>query len=34
MDLLRAGNPKEAKVLLEKIVPVQEEIIRCIENYA
>lgn len=34
MDLLRAGNPEEAKVLLQKILPVQEEIISCIEKYA
>lgn len=34
MDLLRAGKPEEAKVLLEKIIPVQEEILSCIEKYA
>ena len=34
MDLLRAEKPEEAKVLLQKIIPVQEEIIRCIEKYA
>lgn len=34
MDLLRAGKPEEAKAILEKVIPVQEEIIRCIEKYA
>lgn len=34
MELLRAEKPEEAKELLSKIIPVQEEIISCIEKYA
>lgn len=34
MELLRAEKPEEAKALLQKILPVQEEIISCIEKYA
>lgn len=33
VSLLRAGKPEEARVILKKILPVQEEIIRCIEKY-
>ncbi len=33
MDLLRAGKPEEAKHLLEKILPVQNKIVECIEKY-
>lgn len=34
MDLLRADKPQEAKEILQKIIPVQEEILNCIEKYA
>lgn len=34
MDLLRADQPQEAKAELEKIIPVQEEIVACIERHA
>lgn len=33
VDLLRAGQPEEARAVLEKILPVQDEIIRCIEKH-
>lgn len=33
MDLLRAGQPEQAKPLIEKILPVQNEIVQCIEKY-
>ena len=33
MDLSRAGKPEEAKHLLEKILPVQNKIVECIEKY-
>lgn len=33
VDLLRAGKPEEARALLEKVMPVQEEIVKCIEKY-
>lgn len=33
VNLLRAGNPEEAKVILEKVLPVQEEIVHCIEAH-
>lgn len=33
MNLLRAGQPDEAKLLIEKIEPVQEQIVSCIEKY-
>lgn len=33
LGLLRAGEPEKAKPVLEKILPVQEEIIRCIEKH-
>lgn len=32
--LLRAGQEQEARELLEKTKPIQEEIIACIEKYA
>ena len=32
VDLLRAGKPEEAQPILEKILPVQEEIIQCIKR--
>lgn len=34
MNLLRAEKPEEAKELLRKVLPVQEEIVNCIEKYA
>ncbi len=34
MNLLRAGKPEEAKPLLEEIIPVQEQIVSCIEKHA
>ena len=34
MDLLRSDRPDEAKELLKKILPIQEEIVSCIEKYA
>lgn len=34
MDLLRSEKPEEAKALLQKVIPVQEEIVSCIEKYA
>lgn len=33
VDLLRAGNPEEARSILEKIIPVQEQFVACIEKY-
>lgn len=33
VELLRAGNPEEARALLEKIIPVQEQIVACIEKH-
>ncbi len=30
---LRAGKPEEAKALLNKIMPLQKEILACIEKY-
>ncbi len=33
VDLLRKGNPAEAKVLIEKILPVQNEIVECIKKH-
>lgn len=32
LGLLRNEKPEEAKVILEKVLPVQEEIVRCIEK--
>lgn len=34
MELLRADQPQEAKEVLVKIIPVQEEIVACIERHA
>lgn len=34
LNLLRGGQPAEAKVVLEKILPVQQKILNCIENSA
>ena len=33
-DLLRAGKPEEAREILIKILPVQNEIIQCIEKHS
>ena len=33
VDLLRAGKPEEARTILKEVLPVQEEIIACIEKY-
>lgn len=33
VNLLRENKPAEAKLLFEKIQPVQEEIIQCIQKY-
>ena len=32
VDLLRAGQPEEARAILTDVLPVQEEIIQCIEK--
>lgn len=32
--LLRAGQPEQAKEVLENIMPVQTEIVNCIEKYS
>lgn len=32
VDLLRAGKPEEARAILVEILPVQEEIMKCIET--
>ncbi len=32
--LLRAGEPEQAKEILEKILPIQAEIVNCIEKYS
>jgi len=34
VDLLRAGQMQQAKEMIQKIRPLQEEIIKCIEKYA
>ncbi len=34
VDLLRGKQPEEAKKLLEKALPIQKEIIDCIEKYS
>lgn len=34
VSLLRAGKPDEAKALLEQTLPVQRDIISCIENHS
>lgn len=33
VNLLRAGEPEKAKPILEEVLPVQKEIIQCIEKY-
>lgn len=33
LGLLRSGQPEQARQILEKILPVQEKIIQCIENH-
>lgn len=33
VNLLRAGKPEEAREILKKILPVQENILACIERY-
>lgn len=33
VNLLRAGQPEQAEEILEKIIPVQKEIVQCIEKY-
>lgn len=33
VDELRAGNPEKARKILDDILPVQEQIIACIEKY-
>lgn len=33
VNLLRSGQTEQAKLILEKILPVQKEIIECIEKY-
>ncbi|MDE6314637.1 MAG: hypothetical protein K2M46_13660 [Lachnospiraceae bacterium] len=33
VNLLRAQQPEQAKLVLEKIVPVQNDIIECIKKY-
>lgn len=34
VDLLRAGNPEDAREELKKVLPIQEDIINCIEKNA
>lgn len=33
VDLLRGGKPEEAREILVNIIPVQEEILQCIEKH-
>lgn len=33
VDLLRAGDPEEARKILKGVLPIQEEIIACIEKH-
>lgn len=33
VDLLRAGKPEEARAILEKVLPVQADIVQSIEKY-
>ena len=33
LGLLRSGKPEEAKPILEKILPIQEEVIICIQKH-
>lgn len=32
MNLLRSGQPEEARAVLEKVLPVQRDILQCIEK--
>ncbi len=34
VSLLRAGRPEQAKDTLDKIIPVQNKIVECIDNYS
>ena len=34
VNLLRTGKPEQARPILEKILPVQEEIVQCIKKYS
>lgn len=34
LNLLRSGKPEEARTVLQKILPVQKEILACIEGHA
>ena len=34
VSLLRAGQTEEARTILKKIIPIQDEIIQCIEKYS
>lgn len=33
VNLLRAGQPEQAVPVIEKILPIQDEIVKCIEKY-
>lgn len=33
VDLLRAGKPEEARAILEEILPLQAQIVECIEKH-
>lgn len=33
VDLLRTGKPEEAREILEQILPLQDQIVECIEKY-
>ena len=33
VDLLRAGQPEQAREVLKKVLPVQKEIVDCIKKY-
>ncbi len=33
VNLLREGKPEEAREVLKKVLPVQDEIVQCIEKY-
>lgn len=33
VDLLRAGQPEEAREILVKVLPIQEKILECIEKH-
>lgn len=34
LTLLRTGRPEEARPILEKLIPIQNDIIACIEKYS